>query len=279
MANELDRRQAICAGLVGAAAVVAPGVAHGLGRYQDPYRPFRVGIQSYSLRAFPFDKALELTQRLGLRYWEGFQNHVPISADPAARQAVLAALKEARVVLDSWGVQGFDGNEQSARRVFEFARAMGIRTISADPSPDALDLLDRLVQEYKVNIAIHNHGPGSRYDKISSVENALRGRHPRMGACIDTGHFLRSGEDPVEAIRRLGKRVHGVHLKDVKDKTLFTEVGKGDLDTVGLFRELRKLRYNSLVALEYEEHPDDPGPHISICLQAMQDAVAKSARI
>ena len=37
-----------------------------------------------------------------------------------------------------------------------------------------------------------------------------------IGACVDTGHYIRSDEDPVEAIERFGKRTFGVHLKDVK---------------------------------------------------------------
>jgi len=243
---------------------------------RGPYGPFRMGIQSYSLRAFHFDQALEMTRKLGLRYWESFQSHIPATGDPMKVKETLEKLKAAKVRLWAWGVQGFNENEAGARRIFDFAKAMNIRVISADPTREALPLLDKLVQEYKINIAIHNHGPGSRYDRIADVESALRDHHPRIGACVDTGHYLRSGEDPVEAVKRFGKRVYGVHLKDVKDRTQFTEVGRGDLDTVALFRTLKQLNYRDVVALEYEEHPRDPGPYIDLCLAATRDAVEKA---
>src|SRR5688572_23018964 len=48
----------------------------------DPYKGFRMGIQSYSLRGFKVQKALEITKKLGLRYWESYPAHVPVSAVP-----------------------------------------------------------------------------------------------------------------------------------------------------------------------------------------------------
>src|SRR5205807_5297193 len=107
---------------------------------------------------------------------------------------------------------------------------MGVKVITADPSPAALPVLDKLLKEYSkhdIRIAIHNHGPGARYSSIKSVADALKGHHERLGACVDTGHFLRSGEDPVEAVRTFGHRTYEVHVKDVKDKNQFTVLGLG----------------------------------------------------
>jgi len=119
---------------------------------------------------------------------------------------------------------------------------MGIPVITADPAPESFAYLARLCQEYRIRVAIHNHGPNTRYDTIRTVEDAMRGQPDWIGACIDTAHFLRSGEDPVEAARRFGKRVHAVHLKDVKDRTRYTLLGEGDLDLVGFLRVLRRIR-------------------------------------
>jgi inosose dehydratase len=259
-----------------AAGTMAAALGTRAGADDKPYGPFRMGIQSYTLRAFDTDTALQMTQKLGLHYWEAFQAHVPLTDSRDQIATMLAKLKEHRITLDSWGVQGFTADEGAARKSFDFAKMCGIKTISADPSPDSFNILDKLVAQYNINIAIHNHGPGARYDKLPSVLSAVQGHHPRIGACVDTGHALRSGEDPVEWVRRLGKRVFGVHLKDVKGTTQFTEVGKGDLNTVELFRELHRLKYPWLVALEYEEHEKEPGPYISQCLTATQDAIAKA---
>lgn len=237
-----------------------------------------MGIQSYSLRGFGLDDALAMTEKLGLHYWEPTQGHVPQTESKELQQSILAKLKAAKIKMTAWGVEGFTHDEAKARATFDFAKAMGIDTISADPAPDSFEILDRLVAHYGINIAIHNHGPGARYDKLPSVLNAVKGHHPRIGACVDTGHTLRSGEDPVEWIKALGPRVHDVHLKDVTGKNTFTEVGKGDLRTVDLFRELHRTKFNGVVNLEYEEHDKDPGPYIDVCLAATRDAIMKAMR-
>jgi inosose dehydratase len=266
------RREVMRAGIAGGAAVLG-----GRALADDKlYGPFRMGIQSYSLRGFDFDTALLMTQKLGLHYWEAFQSHVPLTDSRTKVAEILAKFRDHKITFDSWGVQSFSADEADARRAFDFAKMCGLKTISADPSPDSFGVLEKLVAQYGINIAIHNHGPGARYGTLPSVLAAVQGRHPRIGACVDTGHALRSGEDPVEWVRRLGKRVYGVHLKDVKGTTQFTEIGKGDLRTVQLFRELHRLKYPWLVALEYEEHEKEPGPYISECLAATQDAIGKA---
>jgi sugar phosphate isomerase/epimerase len=95
----------------------------------------------------------------------------------------------------------------------------------------------------------------------------------RIGACADLGHFLRSKEESVKVIETLGDRVHGVHLKDVKDAKTFTILGKGDMDLPGVLRALRKINYREVLALEYEENPENPIGDIEQCLAAVRTAL------
>src|SRR5207247_6290409 len=90
-------------------------------------------------------------------------------------------LDAAGIKLVAYGVEGFGKDTDANRKEFEFAKAMGIAVISADPTPEAFDSLDKLVDEYRINIAIHNHGPGARYDKIDSVSRAIQNHHERIG--------------------------------------------------------------------------------------------------
>lgn len=276
-----SRRELIARGALGATALAFGGEALAQGvpiKRRGVYGPFHLGIQSYSLRGYKFEEALDRSHGFGLQYWEAFQAHVPLTDSPARIAGYLDKFKANNIKLLAWGVQGFDANEANARKVFEFARAMGIKVITADPSPEALPVLDKLLGEYTkadIRVAIHNHGPGSRYDKISSVANALKGRHVRLGACIDTGHYLRSGEDPVEAVRVFGKRTYGAHLKDVKNQTEFTILGMGDLRLVDFLVALRKTGFEHMVALEYEEKPENPIIDIDLCLAAARDAAEK----
>ena len=259
-----------------AAATMVPTVASPLfGAEKSPYGEFRMGIQSYSLRGFDVTKALETTKKLGLHYWEAYPNHVPVSTVPAQVAKYKKMLDGADVKLIAFGVLPFSENETKAREFFDFAKAIGIETLSANPDKNAatFDLLDKLVEEYEINIAIHNHGPGAKYDKIDDVVTMVKGRHPRVGACVDTGHYLRSKEDPVEAIDRLSDRLYGVHLKDVKDAKIMTILGEGDLDVVGCLKLLKQNNYGHSLAIEYEENADNPVSDIEVCLSTVRKAM------
>ncbi len=276
--DDLTRRSFLEAG---ASAVVAGGlVARGLAADEpSPYGGFKMGIQSYSLRHYKVDEALAHTKDLGLKYWESFRAHLPLTDSAETIAAYKKKLKDHGVQLMAYGVQGFGKDTDANRREFEFAKAMGFPVISADPAPESLDNLDKLVEEYKVNIAIHNHGPGSRYSKIEDCLKVMRNHHERIGACVDTGHYLRSDVNSVEAIEAFGPRTYGVHFKDVKSlpdgKKQFKILGQGDLDVAGCLKVLKKLKFEFCVALEYEENPANPLADIRECLKTVQEAVKK----
>lgn len=283
--DEINRREILKLGAISAGAVITGNLPSAFAdKTTDPYGGFKMGMQSYSLRGFDAKTALKHTRTLGLSYWEAYPRHIPMGTLPKHLMIQKALLNDAGVTLLAYGVLGFDTNETKARQAFDFAKAMGIVSLSANPNKDkgTFDLLDKLVEEYDIAIAIHNHGPRAKYDKISDVEQMVKDRHPKIGACVDTGHFLRSDEDPVEAIERLGKRVFGVHLKDVKTiekegkrEKIFTILGQGDLNTVGVLKVLKKLRYNNCLSLEYEENPKNPLSDIEVCLKVIRDAVGK----
>ncbi len=148
---------------------------------------------------------------------------------------------------------------------------MSVRNISANPSHDSFDSLDRLVADYDIRIAIHNHGPGALYDKVADVTDAVNGRHPNIGACVDTGHFIRSAEDPVEAIYKLKGRLFGLHVKDVAEQTKKTHdviIGAGFLDVAAMFKALKDVNFpaDGALSLEFEGNPDDPIAEIKECI-------------
>lgn len=277
--SSLNRRQFIQGSLATAGAFALSGsVAEAA---KDQYAGFKMGVQSYSLRGFNVEDALMHTKTLGLKYWEAYPRHIPMGTLPKHVAEQKAKLDKFGVKLIAYGVIGFDANETKARQAFDFAKAMGIESLSANPKKDkaTFDLLDKLVDEYKVAIAIHNHGPRAAYDKISDCETMIKDRHPLIGACVDTGHYLRSDEEPVEAIERFGKRVFGVHFKDVKTlpnkSKQFKILGEGDLNVLGCMKALKKLKYEHSLSLEYEENPKNPLSDIEVCLQTVRDAAKK----
>jgi hypothetical protein len=135
--------------------------------------------------------------------------HYPPTADPAKIAEMNAKLKTRDLAVSAHGVQDFSADHEANRRFFQFAKAAGIRNISANPSADSFDSLDKLVEEFDIRIAIHNHGPGARYDKAEQAYLAVQKHDKRIGYCADLGHYIRSGEDPVQVIKMLGDRLYG----------------------------------------------------------------------
>lgn len=281
MNPSFSRRDFLYATAATTAALTLPRLSSAADK--DPYLGLKMGLQSYSLREFKVQEALDQTKALGLKYWESYPGHVPMGTLPKHIETQKDLLSSAGISLIAYGVVAFDSNENAAREKFEFAKAMGIKSLSADPVPEGptFDLLDKLVAEYDVAIAIHNHGPGHRYNKISDVEKVVKDRHPKIGACVDTGHYLRSDENPVEAVTRLGKRVFGVHLKDVKSlpdgKKQFKIAGEGDLNVTELLKALKTLKYDYAVSIEYEENAKNPLSDIEACLAHVRSCAAKIA--
>lgn len=268
--------QQVAAGSAGAVLLrqsTLLAAAHDFGKWP-------IGIQSYTLREFPADQAIRHVEGLGLHNLEFFGGHFPLTATQEQIDAMLATLKKANIKIRAHGVNGFGPDHEKNRAIFEFAKKAGIRNITADPTPDSFDSLDKLVDEYNVRVCIHNHGPGARYDKLSDVTNAVKGRHKSIGVCIDTGHTLRSNEDPVAWAKELGPRVFALHLKDVAKKTAETHdvvIGSSFLDLVSLFKTLREINFpeDGSISLEYESNPKNPIDDVKQCLQAASDAIAK----
>lgn len=241
---------------------------------------FPVGVQSYSLREFNLDDAIRHMQGMGIHYVELFGKHMPADATDEQLAAIKAKLNAAQIKISAHGVNPFSKDHAANRKWFEFAKRGGFKTITADPSPDSFDSLEKLVEEFQIRIAIHNHGPGHRYDKLEQVAKAVQGKHPLIGVCVDTGHVIRTKEDPVKWVRELKKRVWALHIKDdVKQDggSQNVVIGKGHLDVVGIFQALRDVQFpaDGSISLEYEASPQNPLDEMKACLAVAEEAIAK----
>lgn len=246
----------------------------------DKFGGFLMGIQSYTLREFSAEDVLQFAHDEGLGSVEFFDRHFSIGSSDAEIQAMRSRAEGLGIKILGHGVNAFTKDHEANRRIFEFARKVGIRNISADPHEDSFDSLEKLVAEYKIRIAIHNHGPGARYDKVADVLNAIRGRHELIGACADLGHYIRSAEDPVRAIYLLKGRLFGIHLKDFAEPKADAKgviLGKGQLDVEAVFTALRDVEFpaDGSLSLEYEENPQDPRDDVRECLAIAAEAAQR----
>jgi inosose dehydratase len=211
-----------------------------------------IGVQSYTLRDRSFEKALDAIKNdLKLNYVEVWPGHLA----GAAPTAVKALLEAHGIVATGYGVVGFSKNADANRKVFDQAKAMGIKHITCDPDPDSFDSLDKLTEEYGITADIHDHGPGHRWGKIDVIWDAIKDHSKGVGLCNDTGHFIRAGEDPLRACEVFKDRVHAMHVKDFKKEGKDWKdcgLGEGNLPLEKLMKWLLDNNFKGDLSLEYE---------------------------
>jgi len=237
----------------------------------------KLGIQLYSLRGFSRDEALKHASEMGFEQVEFYSGMLALNASDEEIAATKKKVADLGMSISGHGVNRLTKDAAENRKIFEFAQKLGTPCITADPDLDSFDNLNDLVKEFDIRVAIHNHGPGHRYNKAADVLRVIEGRDERIGACADLGHYIRSGQNAPEVIRLLKGRLYGIHLKDfaeMKDKTRGVILGKGHLNVEDVLRELQEAGFpaNGALSLEYEENEKNPLADIRECL-----AVAKAA--
>lgn len=246
---------------------------------------WRLGCQAYSFNRFTFFEAIEKTSSLGLHYIEAYpgqklcEEKPDVQVGPAMsednRKAVKKKLDDSGVELVCFGVTGCD------RGTFEFAKQMGIETITSEPSFDAFDEIDKLCEEFQINLAIHNHPEPSRYWNPDTVLEHCRGHSRRIGACADTGHWMRSGINPVDAIKKLEGRIISFHFKDLnkygRQGTHDVPWGTGEGDVRAILKEVRRQGLKAVFSIEYEHNWLESLPEIAQCVKYFDQVAAELA--
>lgn len=251
----------------------------------DEYKTagFALGCQAYTFHRFTVFEAIEKTAAAGGRVIEFFpgQKLSPedgTSFDHHCSDEVLdkvkAKLKQHHVLAVNYGVVGLPNNEQESRKVFEFARKLGLRAVTSEPDPKAMDLIEKLVKEYDIAMAIHNHpkqanNPNYKFWDPNYILSLVKDRDPRLGSCSDTGHFVRSGVKPVEALKILEGRVISSHLKDVKPFApggADVPYGLGDSDVVSILNELKRQHFEGNISVEYESNLQNNVTDVAQCI-------------
>jgi sugar phosphate isomerase/epimerase len=241
------------------AASTVPSPASGL-----PPPGFTLGVATVTLKALPLENMIAAVKRVGLEHISLHRAHSAWENQPGQWRDAAARIRDAGVTPLCCGVLYLKHDEPAMRRMMEYVKAHGLDFFSCSPESASLPLLEKLVREYDLRCAIHNHGPEDKsWPSVNGVMQALAGVDPRIGLCLDVGHCFRSGEDPVEMIRRHRARLYDVHLKDtvaavgdLKDTPV--EMGRGTLDLRAILSALREVGFGGGAWLEYEKDPNDP---------------------
>jgi sugar phosphate isomerase/epimerase len=230
----------------------------------EAYEKFKLGMAGYTFLNFDLDKTLDVMQKMDMHYLCIKDFHLPF----ASADAEIAAFHEK---LASKGVTGYAvgpiymKNKEEVDRGFEYAKRAGVKIIVGVPTDTLLlPYLDKKVKEYDIKYAIHLHGPDAAsyfYHDADEIWHRVKDYDGRIGMCLDIGHNLRNGKDPVEALRKYHSRVFDIHLKDVTGNTragYSVEVGRGLIDFPAFVRALREVGYTGSVSLEHERNMKDP---------------------
>jgi inosose dehydratase len=188
--------------------------------------------------------------------------HDPLPQVEAVLDSLIAAGASTVVVAAATGQDGYD--EQP--------------TLDEDGWATLLANLDRLAQgcaARRVTATLHPH-VGTMVESGPDTERVLSGS--RIGLCLDTGHLLIGGADPVALARSHPERVAHVHLKDVRADVaarvrtgelsyteavragLYVPLGEGDVDVASIVGALEDSGYAGWYVLEQDTIlPADPG--------------------
>src|SRR5881275_2329799 len=150
MFASLSRRRFLALSAAAAAGATwfdAPRIvqAAGLADAKDAFGGFPVGVQSYSLRNFKLPEAIRHLQGMGVHYLEFAGTHLPPTASDEQIAEALKLCESADLKVSAHGVNAFSKDHEKNRKIFDFAKKLGVRTITANPQPDkeTFDSLDK----------------------------------------------------------------------------------------------------------------------------------------
>lgn len=238
----------------------------------------KLGVASYSMREFSLDKALEMAKTLGVKHMTFKDVHIPRTDPPDTTRALRAKIEAAGITIMGGGTITLPNDPVQIKKDFEYAKNAGFPLIFTAPDPAALNTIEEMAKTYDIKVAIHNHGPEDKHwPRPQDAYAAVKSRDKRLGLCIDVGHTLRTGTDPVQACREARDRLYDVHVKDLAvktDKDSQVEVGRGVIDFPALLRTLIEIGYQGQVGLEYEIRARDPLPGMIESMAYMRGVLA-----
>ncbi|PRY32727.1 inosose dehydratase [Umezawaea tangerina] len=189
---------------------------------------------------------------------------VPSTVEEAERVAALLAAGGAEVLVlaAATGLEGYDERPdltveqwrtliQTSAKISDIAARHGLRTV------------------------LHPH-VGTHVERAAEVERFLADSELKL--CLDTGHLLIGGADPVDLVRRHPDRVGHVHLKDVRadiaakvrggqvgytaavQEGIYVPLGDGDVDIEELVELVQEAGYTGWFVLEQDTALGDGGP-------------------
>jgi len=236
-----------------------------------------VGFKAIQLRSSAFDAygtrpgvLKDLLAKHGLTF--AILSSGDLKYQPADREAMLALhLSHANFVRDAGG--------QFLQVIDELPKGRAVGPDDYKALADMLNTLGERTKAIGVPLVYHNHmnSTGEAPDAIEAImaESAASS----VGLLFDIAHYQQAGGDPVKAIRRYGKAIKAVHLKDVRKIDAapgyqWVELGRGRVDVKGSVAALKDVGFDGWAIVEFDRVVD-PGGSPKASAEANREYVTK----
>lgn len=244
-------------------------------------------VQAWTFNSFTTEQAIEMVAQAGAKAIELFpgqklsEQTKDVKVGPEMGDENTAVLKgfleRAGVRAVAFGVTGISRVPAEARKLFTWAKGLGIQVINTE-SAEAIDTIEMMVKEFDLKVGFHDHpkqpnNPNYRMWDPNYVYGLVKDRDKRIGANADTGHWVRSGIKPVDALKILKGRVVSSHLKDLN---VFepgghdVPYGMGVSDVRGILEAYQKMGMTGPVSVEYEHNWTKSLPEVAQCVGFMR---------
>jgi sugar phosphate isomerase/epimerase len=284
MHSSLPRRHFLRNAALAAAApfVVSPSRAadtiSGIPKLRSVAGTF-IGPQAWTFNRFTVLEAIEFAGRSGASVIEWFPGQKfskdggswGPGATPEMEKMALDALQKWNITPMNFGVTGIANDETEARKTFDFAKRWGLYGITTE-SVESVAILEKLAAENDIRVCFHNHprqpnNPNYKVWDPQFILDTCKDRDPRIGACADTGHWIRSGLNALDAVKLLKSRVLSMHLKDrVDEKGEDVPFGTGKASVDAILTEARSHGFKGNASIEYETNWDHSITDVAQCI-------------
>lgn len=290
-------------------SVLIAGAAAAASKPAKPNSKFagvQIGVQTYSYRSMPLDKAVEGMVAAGINSCELWAGHVEprnyTPQDLAAEGLRLGAMTSSgvpaadreevrrfrldtslthwgriREMFDRAGVEiyaynyGFrdDCSDTELERGFAMAKTLGAKCITASGTVSVARRVDPLAQKHKMRVGWHNHSNKvpNEYARPEDFAEAKRGKSSYMAINLDIGHFTAAGYNPVDFISQHAADILTLHVKDrKKNQGDNVPFGTGDTPIRQVLQLLRDKKYPIVANIEYEYEGGDAVDAVKKCV-------------
>lgn len=222
-------------------------------------------------RGDEFDEALADAANAGYKFIEvqggrfaGLVEQGESGVEECQEELGQAGLTPVVVYGPGYGGKTMEEAEQSARAITKYVKAahqLGCRVEVSSDGPRleggleriirTLELLEPEIEKWDMKLGLEPH-LNNRLERIEDYDTIFAVvKNPRIGVCIDTGHFHSAGVDVPRLIDKYPDRIFHVHIKDHLG-TESVPFGQGETDNLGCLRALKRIGYQGFLSVELE---------------------------